>query len=298
MKEKHMLLCLMTIALVAIAAIAPASAQITAKTWLNPAFLGVDDSTGASNMVGYVEGTNWNLSLLWSNTNSYQVNVSAIRVLFEWDKNYTWRYSTPIAVKAHTTQTFNVYNTTPSVKEVPEYIAYDYIVYIDNVNSTTAPFKETSITAGFEPPSFEVLSADHLACLNIIAKYSASGGIPSIFTSSDITRVDFLLKQADQEYEQGHTLFMNRAYGSAKPHLESADSLYTQALNAWNIIGSNRENVTTNNEIAMGSAALNISYAWMFFGIGWILIGIGVIVYGARRSMGQQKQQQASPPTQ
>lgn len=286
MKEKYSLLCLLMITAVAAASIAPANA-ITEKTWLNPAFVGEDDSTGVSNMVGYVEGTNWNLSLIWSNPYIYQVNVSSIRVFFEWGKNYTWRYSTPMGIKSSATQTFNIYNATPSTEEIPEYIAYRYTVYIDTVDGAGVPL--ASIEAGDWPPYFEVLSSDHLACLNIIAKLSASG-FPTIPTSNDITRVNFLLKQADIEYEQGRRLFLSHAYVSAKPHLENADSLYTQALNAWNIIGSNNENVTTNNQIAMGNATLNISYAWMFFGIGWILIGIGVIVYSARKPMAQQKQ--------
>jgi len=47
-------------------------------------------------IVGYLEETDWTFTMSWTNFGSIPLNVSAIRIYFDWGKNYTHSLSTPL----------------------------------------------------------------------------------------------------------------------------------------------------------------------------------------------------------
>jgi hypothetical protein len=101
--------------------------------------------------------------------------------------------------------------------------------------------------------------------------------------NTNITRVQVLMYESYVEFQQGQNFLNAQSYTQARQHLTQGDTLYGQALSVWDSMGTANENATTNYKIALGNAAMNNAYGWMFFGIGWILIGLGVIIFGARR---------------
>jgi len=310
------ILCLSMLSLTMLALAVPAKAfDGNHYGWVGPAFTGYDPYYDQY-ITGYVTGTNWDLTISW--TNPYfptPINVSAIRVLFDWGKNYTYGYTTPIQVGSGLTQVFTVYNVTPPTSEAPELWTHSYQIFIDHVNATEPPYGELGSITPFSPGSgFAVLSADHLECLNVMSKYSLFLG-PTLMQAQmvtptaffpNITEAQVLLMQAMLEFNQGEQMFTAGVFSQARMHFDNGDALFTQALTVWNDKGSALEDADLaykNGQadyysgqgqyyIALGDASKTNAYGWVLFGIGWVFIGIGVIVYGYRRP-----KPAAQPPT-
>jgi hypothetical protein len=194
----------------------------------------------------------------------------------------------------------------PSTAEAPENFGhgYSYYVYIHNVNGTGGSLDPISGSYG---SGFAVLSADHLACLNIWSKYSLIfGGIdglsaaqstPSFTFFTNITGVQINFTQAMMEFHEGMNIFEAGMYGAALTHLQHADSYFSAALNTWATRGTALEDAglahlasetAYNNALADGTrkqadASMMNAYGWVLFGLGWTFIGIGLIIYGIRR---------------
>ncbi|RJS82439.1 hypothetical protein CW707_01065, partial [Candidatus Bathyarchaeota archaeon] len=53
--------------------------------WIEPDYVGYDPYYDEY-IVGYLEGTYWNLSMSWTNDGANPINISAIRIYFDWGK--------------------------------------------------------------------------------------------------------------------------------------------------------------------------------------------------------------------
>lgn len=307
---------ILSLSLMIIAMIAPVHADTIGARWVEPAYYGEDPALGYDTVIGYLENTNWNFSFSWRNDGIYPVNISAVRMYFDWGKNYTTSYSPINQIMPGMTQTFTIYNATPPVTEAPELWAHYYDVHIDYVNDTATPYRVIGtypVTYGY---NFAVLSADHLDCLLLwntldtapwymVSGLSASTSTAAIYSPTDITSVYILFEKSYAEFKYGEAILETGVFGQAKTHLTSADTLYTQALDTWDERGTAYEDAELNNTIAQtglynaeadsyrktADAALVNSYGWLLFGLGWTFIGLGVIVYGMKRP------KTAPPPT-
>jgi hypothetical protein len=291
-KRLLMLLCLLTLALPMIAAVTPAYALSYQTSWVNPTYMGYDPSYGRD-IVGYQENTNWNFTLLFTNDGMVQLNVSAIRLYFnDLTLNLTKAYSPVVNITAHSAHIFNVGGVTPSIQQAPEQWTYSYAIFVDTVNKTGGYYASYDVSSG---TNFAILSSDHLTCLTLYAKYNSMFSamvVASPIFYSNISRVQVFMFQSMWAFNQGTNLLDAQQYSQAKTFLQQGDTLFGQALSAWDTLGTARDNATTNYTNALGNAAMNNAYGWMFFGIGWILIGLGVIIFGARRP----RIMQANPP--
>jgi hypothetical protein len=296
-------LVMMTLAMTAARAI-----DGTQFRWIEPDYSGEDPSlSGNPTVIGYKEGTNWNFTMSWTNSYDVVINITAIRIYFSWGKNYTNTFSTPMMVDKGETKTFTMYNMTPPVTETSELWSHSYSVFIHHVNSTTAPYAEVPSTLRLPSPinpfsgsGFVVLSEDHLACLELWAKLNGiftpivGGGTAMINAvqglPTDIAEVQVLYQKAFMEFDLGTRILDTGVYGQAKTHLQNADDLYGQALDAWNEKGTAMEDADLNYtksetayNYALASAANINAYGWLLFGLGWTFIGLGVIIYGLRK---------------
>lgn len=122
--------------------------------WVNPAYMEPD--MFYDTIVGYLEET-WTFTTSWTNFGSIPLNVSAIRIYFDWGKNYTHNFSTPLQIMPGNTEIFQISNMTPSTEEAPELWTHEYIVYIDSVNSTSPPYENLS--------PIEILWRQRLCCV-------------------------------------------------------------------------------------------------------------------------------------
>jgi hypothetical protein len=280
------LVCLLTLSLSALALVAPARALPPNPYWVEPAYKGWDPYYGM-NITGYLTGTNWTFTFSWTNPNDYQINVTALRMYFSWGRNYTSAYSTTIPADA--IRIFSFANTTPTLLDAPEQMGlYSYNVYVHNVNGTNAELTPLNPING---GSFAVLSQDHLACLNIWAKYYTPPGVLREFPSGvNVTEAQVELMQAKLELAQGSQIFQAGVFDVAKTHLQAGDTYFTDALTAWDTNGTAIENADlaykqaqTTYYTALGDANKMNAYGWILFGLGWVFIGLGIIIYAARR---------------
>ena len=279
------ILCLLTLSLPALALIAPARALPPNPNWVEPAYKGWDPYYGM-NITGYLTGTNWNFTFGWTNPNDYQINVTALRMYFSWGKNYTSAYLATIPAGA--TRIFSFVNMTPTLLDAPEQMGlYSYSVYVHHVNSTNVELLPINPING---GSFAVLSADHLACLNVWAKYYTPSGARAFPSGVNITHAQVELMQAKFELEQGIQFFQVGVFDAAKAHFQTGDAYFNDALATWNTGGTAIENADlaykqaqTTYYTALGDANRMNAYGWILFGLGWVFIGLGIIIYAARK---------------
>ena len=291
------ILCLLILPLIPLAVIAPAKAADGAR-WVEPAYVGLDVYYD-TNIVGYLTGTNWNFTFSWTNGGSNPINVTALRMYFTWGKNYSSTYTTPLVVAAGATQIFNLMNMTPTLAEAREQIGpFSYTVYVHHANNTVAPYNDMVIERA-SGDNFAVLSADHLACLNLWAKYAMFFGdgplmmLPQGGTfpfGANITEAQVLFTKAMFELEQGYLIFQAGVFGAAKTHLQTGDTYFSDALTAWNDRGTAIEDADlaykeaqTTYYTALGDANKMNAYGWILFGLGWMFIGLGIIIYAFRK---------------
>jgi hypothetical protein len=296
MKRKiALLLCLLSISLATTALVTTVDAQpSTHFAWIEPSYSGYDQYY-RDTIVGYLTGVTWNFALSWTNYYGDPINVSAIRVYFDWGKNYTHAFSPPIQIMPEAVYVFNIGNTTPTVAETPELWTHYYWVYMHHVNSTTGPTSEpwimSSVASG---DNFAVLSEDHFECLNLYTKYGTMfDGFSAMQVSdfpTDITAAQINFTMAQMEFEQGSEVFSAGMFGSARTHLQRGDTYFNSAMNAWATRGTAIEDAAlantkseTNYNNSLASSALVNAYGWLLFGLGWTFIGLGVIIYGMKK---------------
>jgi len=298
MKGKIILpLCLLLLSIATFALLKPAqAAPAIPYAWVNPAYIGEDPTYGGS-IIGYVAGSNWNITLSYMNGDLEALNVSAIRVYFDWGTNYTYRYDPPVQILTGYTLTFNVFNVTPSTAEATDLWKHSYAIYIDNVNNGTAPYVDLDSILVGTGSNFVVLSADHLACVNLAYRLDMIFGSPYYWPYVNITHVQILMDEAYMEYTQGLALLSAKDFANAKTHLQQAQTLYDDAITTWDDKGTAFEDAQLNLTKAQANynnaeadatrktadASLVNAYGWLLFGLGWTFIGIGIVIYGIRK---------------
>jgi len=292
------LLCLLSVSLLIATTFVTKVNAAPDFAWVEPAYSGYDAYYDYY-ITAYLEGTYWNFSMSYTNYYTSILNVSAIRMYFDWGKNYTYRFSSPVSMKYGETRTWAIANMTPSVEEAGELWTHSYYVYIHYVNGTG---HELGALYEYSGSYFAVLSADHLACLNVWMKYSTFFGMDGITLKqspffSNITASEVNFTQAMLEFELGVSIFEAGVFSTARTHFERGDAYFTSAMNTWEQRGtaiedSNQAHVDSetnyNNALAdatkreADSAMVN-AIGWLLFGLGWVFIGFGIIIYGAKK---------------
>ncbi len=279
-----------------------ATADIQHFNWINPT--AGEDPYYDANVVAYQTGTWWNISL--SIQNNYltppppprinlPVNITAIRVYFDWGKWYNYTFSTPVYMEPFEVKVFNIGNVTPPLDEAPETWKHSYTVYVEYIpQGSTTPLTDWTWSGN----NFAAMSADHFTAFQLYNKLSGmmmGGGTPFMITN--VTEAQVLMIKAFLEFSLGEQSYGSGSFADAKTHLQNADNYFNAALDAWNERGTAFENTMleyygalanatkkqADAELIQANAALNNSYGWIFFGLGWVLIGIGIIIYGAKK---------------
>lgn len=277
------------------------SATIQHFSWIN-ATTGTDPLYDQT-VVAYQSGTWWNISI--SLINDYltppppprinlPINVTSIKAYFDWGKWYNYTFSPSIRMEPFEVKVFNVGNVTPPTTEAPETWVHSYTIYVEYIpEGDTTPLTDW-YTFG---TNFAVMSQDHFTAFQLYNKLSmfVIDGIPVEF--SNVTEAQVLMAKAFMEMTLGRQAYDAGLFTNASTHLKNADQYITDAFDAWETQGTALENAQLDYLDALGyatrkqgdadymqgSAALNNSYGWIFFGLGWVLIGIGIMFYGIRK---------------
>jgi len=316
-KNILLLSSLMFIALASAFVVLPSEASISTVKWLEPNFSGTDGFYGGPAVTAYAEGSAVKLAIIVTNAPYSWINVSWVRIWFDWDLTYNSTEATGVTTPIEINSTrsvfvFNIVFTAPSTAQVSNLIKHSYTI--------TVSFSHSGGDATFtlSGSDFAIYSTAQTEAQTLNQQVDA---YPTTWTFSS-TEAEVLWEKARNEAALGDTYYSVGAFSSARTVYQEALDLFQQAFDAEkayqtatdtaystgmsNYYSALADNVdvqaaasTKEAEAAMmqaeaaqteaeaalrqTDAALTNAYGWMAFGIGWILIGVGVIVYGLRR---------------
>lgn len=298
----------------------PAEAGIEGINWFPPYVMkGYDSLFYHEDIVGYEEGAEALVQVpvysdYYVGYPYYEyrpVNVSAVKVEFDWGINYTSNEvstANPFQIMPYQRHIFTVNFTVPSTTVASNFVAHTYKIYVEHVNATTGP-KEIVDTWvvnwnwWWPAYKFAVFSADQADAMDLYVECQAYySAYPSYYFSDIEARL--LASQANVEGSLGGLYYMRGDFAGAKTQYQTALDLCSQAIaaeKAWgipyqeamlNVTQTEAEAALTEANAAMkeaeatemqAQAAMNQSYAYIMFGLGWIIIGIGIVIYAAKK---------------
>jgi hypothetical protein len=264
-------------------------ASITNFNWINTlARSGFDDFYGTIS-VAYEENTTgvFVVNVYNDHTPAEQINVSAVKVGFDWGQNYTsteCNTTNPFVIPASQSHLFTVTFTVPSVLVASNFVTHSYTTYVEQVNSTSGGQQMVQPVWTQDGSSFAVFSSDQADAYNSKKQLDAYpttdtiSGFPIVTAQARelIVQAGVAKTLAANYYRQGDFDNAKKYYGNALNYIQEAFSNETEQ---WSSI----ENSLT-DLIKGGSSLLMFQgYAWLLFGIGFLLIGVGVLIYLARK---------------
>jgi hypothetical protein len=169
----------------------------------------------------------------------YQLNISAVKVVFDWNINYTCaetNVASPVVVDPWSYRTFTVSFTTPDVSTAtnvklpppsPSPYGHKYTIFVEGVNSTSDP-KEAMVH--YTSPTyydFIVYSTAQNEAMDLYAQLYYPMTYYHYFGSDE---AQLLYNNATEEYSSGVIAYQTYDFDTAKDHFANALSLYYQAL--------------------------------------------------------------------
>ncbi len=297
--------------------IAPCEATISTTRWLEPNFSGTDNFYGGPAVTAYSEGSAVTLAVVVTNSPYSWINVSWVRVWFDWGLTYNSTeatgVSTPIEINSTRSMfAFNIVFTAPSTTQVSNLIKHSYTI---TVSFSHSGGDETFTLSGSDFAIYSTAQAEAQALNQQVDAYPTTWAFSS-------TEAEVLWEKARNEAGLGDTYYSVGAFPSARTAYQEALDLFQQAFDAekayqtatdtaystgmsnyYSALADNADvqaaastkqadaammqaeaaQTEADAAVRQADAALTNAYGWMAFGIGWILIGVGVIVYGLRR---------------
>ena len=312
-KNILLLSSLMFIALASAFIVLPSEASISTVKWLEPNFSGTDDFYGGPAVAAYAEGSTVKLSIVVTNSPYSWINVSWVRIWFDWGLIYNSTEATGVSTPIEINSTrslfvFNIVFTAPSTAQVSNLIKHSYTIAVSFSHSGG---DETFTLSGSDFAIYSTAQAEAQALNQQVDAYPTTWSFSS-------TEAEVLWEKARNEAGLGDTYYSVGAFSSAWISYQQALDLFQQAFEAEKVYQTATDTAERNYFNALADsisveaqaatkhadadmkqadaaqteaeaalrqtdAALTNAYGWMAFGIGWILIGVGVIVYGLRR---------------
>ncbi len=273
-------------ALISTVTISPIQADIQGINWVGTVYRGYDSFYGAY-VYAYKTGSTAQLLVTvdsdyyagWPIYDYVQVNVSAVKVWFDWGVNYTsteCSEANPKALPPYETYTFRVNFTVPSTDVASNWVSHTYRVYVEHVNGTAGP-KGIVGTWTYTPSyRFAVYSTEQANAQETSQKVSVMLASPPTLTSSE---ADTLWSEAILKSSEGSMYMARGDFTMADSSYQAALSLIDQALSVEKSRGTALENAQMNSY----NAALIRASGWVLIGLGAIAFGVGITLYAVRK---------------
>jgi hypothetical protein len=239
-------------------------------------------------ITAYEEGTSADLVVNVYNDYSYYgvpINVSAVKVGFDWGVNYTsseCSIDNPSSVSSQQSHVFTIGFTVPSALLASNLVTHSYTIYVEHVNSTTGN-KGIVGTWTQSGSSFVVFSSDQADAYDYkkqVESYpsSTSFGLPIITANGRelMLKSNVARSLGSDAYTRGD---FSKAKQYYKDSLDSIQQAWSNETEKW----STFENSLADLLRGGGNLLTFQGYAWLLFGIGFLLISIGALVYLLRR---------------
>ena len=282
-------LILCAVILVSAANMPRTHASIASYNWIGAIARNSPDDFYGVLITAYGENTTANLVVNVYNDRHFpdQINVSAVKVGFDWGQNYTsveCNITNPFVISYLQSHVFTVSFTVPSVLLANNFVTHGYTIYVELVNSTSGNVQILQPTWTQSGAGFAVFSSDQADAYDFkkqIEAYPSTttiSGFPILTAQARelIVKSNVAKTLAHNDYTQGDFSGAKKYYGDSLNYIQEAYSNDTQQ---WSTI----ENALTT--LIQGGAGLLMfqGYAWLFFGIGFLLMSIGVLVYLTRK---------------
>jgi len=275
-----------------IATAVPASATIQSYNWISPLVKNQFDDFYGATITGYEALTTATLIVNINDHLGSDMNISAIKVWFDWGVNYTdsslvsmFNESNPFVIKSGEAHVFTVNFDLPDTTVASNLVTHSFRIYVEDVNATSGSVRQLNSNPSVGGSGFAVFSDTQVQAITLerdISIYTA--GMTTFMTSKGrqlYQQAQFMKGQGDNAYTKGD-------FSGAVTYYENATSLFEAAWgNETGKISAFEDAFL--NMINAGQNVLNMmGVGYALFGVGFLFMGIGVLVYLVRKS-GQPK---------
>jgi hypothetical protein len=261
-------------------------ASINNYNWIPTVVRNQYDDFYGSLVTAYEENTS--AFLVVSVSNDYyvgQLNVSAVKVGFDWGVNYTSSECSPdnpFGIASSQSHVFMINFTIPSALFASNLVTHRYTIYVESVNSTTGP---KGIIIGWTTSGigFAVFSTDQAAANEYKQQVNA-------YPTSNFNGIPFLTANARQLLQESNVAKTLASDSYKRGDFSKAAAYYKNSLDSIQQAWSNETSKWSTFEDAIasilqggGNLLTMQGYAWLIFAVGFLIMSIGVLIFLARR---------------
>ncbi len=261
-------------------------ASINNYNWISPVVRNQYDSFYGSLVTAYEENTSAFLVVSVSNDyNVGQLNVSAVKVGFDWGTNYTSSECSPdnpFGIARSQSHVFIINFTVPSALFASNLVTHGYTIYVESVNSTTGP-KGIITSWTTNSDGFAVFSTDKAAANEYQQQVSA-------YPTSNFNGIPFLTANARQLLQESNVAKTLASDSYMRGDFSNAAVYYKKSLDSLQQAWSNETSKWSTFEDAIasilqggGNLLTMQGYAWLIFAVGFLIMSIGVLIFLSRR---------------
>lgn len=260
-----------------------AHASITGHNWFGAVIKDQTDSFLGYVSAGYRAGSSARLVVNVNNhLTNRQMNISAVKVWFDWGINYTSteaNITNVYVIPTGTSHLFTVTFTVPDTTIASNLVKHSYKIYVEDVNATSGSKKQLNSNGPLDGSNFAVLSDAQATAIETnreIDKYSGYG----MFITAKGRELSLI---ASGTRNLGYNAYQRGDFSGAAANYQEALKLYQYAWSNETDSVSGFEQAFKDLMIS-GQGTLNmVGLGYITFGIGWVFIGIGVIIYAVRK---------------
>ncbi len=284
--RKYAILLSASVLLILVIASSSVKADITSFNWINPLVKSeYDDFYGQSVSAGYQVGSTAELVVNVQNDLSVDMNISSVRVWFDWGTTYNSTEVSNTTVVSIPTGQSHLFNVTFQVPDLTSaggnLVLHSYRINVDDVNATSGNLTVLFNNGPRFGTNFAIFSGDQGTVKGLekqLAEYDISG---ATFMTAEAKQMLVLA----QGYENaGVDAYMKGDFSGAVTNYQTA---LTYIQNAWGNETSMISGFETSFKDLVDSSKLMLSmigWGYTLFGIGFFFMGIGVLVYLVRKS--------------
>jgi len=285
--KKSVIGCLILCAVILVPAmnLPAAMASINSQNWMGAIVRnGYDDFYGTF-VTAYEEGKTARLAVNVYNDYFVQLNVSAVKVGFDWGTNYTsseCSMDTPSVISPYQSHVFIAEFQLPPVSSASNLVTHGYTIYVELVNSTSGSKRIMDTWTG-SGSNFAIFSSDQADAYSYKEEVEA-------YPSSTYYNIQFLTAEARElimrssvAKSMGSHYYVLGDFNSSKTYYKNSLDFMQQAWSNETEKWSTFENSLADLLKGAGNLLMYQGYAWLLFAFGFLLMSIGVLVYLVRK---------------
>lgn len=259
-----------------------AHASVSGHNWVGAVIRDQTDSFLGYVSAGYQVGSSARLVVNVYNHLSKQMNISTVKVWFDWGINYTSteaNITNVYAMPTGTSHLFTVTFTVPDTTIASNLVKHSYKIYVEDVNATSGSKKQLNSNSPLTGSDFAVLSSAQATAIETNREIDKYSGYYLFMTA----KARELALMASGARTLGGNAYQRGDFTSAAANYQEALTLYQDAWSneTESILGFEQ---ALKDLMISGQSELNmVGWGYITFGIGWVFIGIGIIIYAVRK---------------